>query len=101
MVLCPKSHRKNTPESTQFCLMLLLSQPNSVWRRPCAWFPKGFRRVRKSWATRTERVPHMLFAQETLRTQGRMELESDYKAEAQHPTIICCVCLLASQFPNL
>lgn len=40
---------------------------------------------------RTERVPHMLFAQEMLRTQGRMELESDYEAEAQRPTITCCV----------
>lgn len=47
MVLCPKSHRKNTPESTQFCLMLLLSQPNSIWKRPCAWFPKGYQRVEK------------------------------------------------------
>lgn len=33
----------------------------------------------------------MLFAQEMLRTQGRIELESDYEAEAQRPTITCCV----------
>lgn len=32
-----------------------------------------------------------LFAQEMLRTQGGMELESDYEAEAQRPTFICCV----------
>lgn len=31
------------------------------------------------------------FAQEMLRTQGRMELESDCEAKAQRPTFICCV----------